>query len=261
MLGLRDELDSEMMIAIAMKAVRLADTRSWIQLQVEFDVAVRTGRGCKLQAWGLRFRDKLENYSNTSMPKRHLEQMGIALLDPQEEPAAFAEIQRISRCLHQSGRRSIGFVPADDRVGAAALAVQIALATSQLYEGFANVLDANFVCPQFATLPFFSDVQIDALGLCTVWIAERVTLSTPARLTSSLVFADIARATERAKDRYDSVFVDLTGIACWGEHHSAYDLVDGVAVIAAARKSLERDILRCSDEIPASQRLGVVLIG
>jgi len=38
-------------------------------------------------------------------------------------------------------------------------------------------------------------------------------------------------------------------------------LVDGVAVIAAARKSLERDILRCSDEIPPSQRLGVVLIG
>ena len=222
---------------------------------------VRTRRGCKLQAGGLPCRDNLENNSNTSEPQRHLEQLGIAPIDPEKEPTAFAEIQRISRCLRQSGRRSIGFVPADDRTGAAALVVQIALATSQLYEGFGNVLDANFVRPQFVNLPLFSDVHVDALGLCTVWIAERVTLSTPARPASTLVFADIARATERAKNRYDCVFVDLTGVALWGVHQSAYDLLDGIAVVAVTRKTLERDILDCSDEIPPERRLGVVLVG
>ena len=182
-------------------------------------------------------------------------------MDPVRAPNAFAEIQRISRRLRQTGRRSIGFVPADDHSGAIALAVQIALVSSQLYEGIVNVLDANFACPQFSHLPHFSSVPVDALGLRTVWIAERVTLSTPATPASTLVFADIACVTERAKSRYNCVFVDLTGVDRWGEHHSAYDLVDGVAVVAVAGKTLERDILDCSDEIPSERRLGVVLVG
>jgi hypothetical protein len=203
----------------------------------------------------------LKEYSNTSEPEKLLERLGIAPIDPMKDPIAFAEIHRISRFLRQTGRRSIGFVPADDHVGAIALAVQIALASSQHYEGVGNVLDANFVCPHFSHLPHFSDVPIDAHGLRTVWIAERVTLSTPAVPAKALVVADIARVTEWAKSRFDCVFVDLTGVARWGEHHSAYDLVDGVAVVAVARNTLERDILNCSDEIPPSRRLGVVLVG
>jgi len=216
---------------------------------------------CRLRAAGLLCGDKLEANSNTSEPKKLLERLGIAPIDPVRDPNAFAEIQGISRRLRQTGHRSIGFVPADDRTGAIAIAVQIALATSQLYEWTGNVLDANFVCPQFSHLPDLSNVPVDPLGLRTMWIAERVTLSTPATPASTLVFADIACVTERAKSRYDFVFVDLTGVARWGEHHSAYDLVDGVAVVAVARKTLERDILDCSDEIPPERRLGVVLVG
>ena len=203
----------------------------------------------------------MENNSNTSEPNTLLEGLGIAPIDPEGDPNAYAEILRISRCLRHTGHRCIGFVPADDSAGAAALAVQIALASSRLYEGFANVLDANFVYPQFGNLPTFSDVPVDALGLRTVWIAERLTLSTPGKLTSTLVFADIIRAIERAKNRYDCVFVDLTGVARWGVHHSVYDLVDGVAVVAVTRKTVERDILDCSDEIPPERRLGVILVG
>ena len=216
---------------------------------------------CRLRAAGLPYGDNLEDNSNTGEPKKLLERLGIAPIDPVRDRNAFAEIQRIARRLRQTGRRSIGFVPADDRAGAIALAVQIALASSQLYEGTGNVLDANFVCPQFSNSPHLSNVPADALGLRTVWIAERVTLSTPAAPASTLVFADIARVTERAKNRYDCVFIDLTGVARWGEHQSAYDLVDGVAVVAVARKTLERDILDCSDEIPPERRLGIVLVG
>jgi hypothetical protein len=203
----------------------------------------------------------LEDDSNTSARGSLLELLGIPPIDAASHPGAFTEIRRISRHLSQTGGRAIGFVPADDQVGAIALAVQIAVASSQLYERTCNVLDANLLRPQFAHSPHLSNVPVDSLGLRTVWIAERVTLSTPATPASLLVFSDIARATERSKSRYDHVFVDLTGFALWGEHHSAYDLVDGVAVVAVANQTLERDILVCSDDIPSERRLGVVLIG
>lgn len=192
---------------------------------------------------------------------RLLEKLGVPPIDPTRRPDAFAEIRRIACRLHRTGHRSIGFVPADDRVGAIALALQVALAMDQLHGALCSVLDLNAVRPQFARHPEFASVPADAFGFRTVWVADRVTLSTPALPSKRLVFAELEQVARRAIERYDRVFIDLTGLALWGEHLPAYQLVDGIAVIANTNKSLERDILRCADEIPPEQFLGVVLVG
>lgn len=194
-------------------------------------------------------------------PASLLEKLGVPPIDPVKRPDAFAEIRRIAYRLDRSGRKSIGFVPADDRVGAIALALQVALAMDQLHGVVCNVLDLNAARPQFAHHPEFASVSPDALGFRTVWVADRVTLSTPAPQSKRVVFAELAQVAQRAMQRYDRVLIDLTGLAYWGEQLPAYDLVDGVAVVANANRSLEADILRCVDDIPPKRCLGVILVG
>lgn len=190
-----------------------------------------------------------------------LAQLGIPPIERAQCPHAFAEIRRIAWRLRHSGHRLIGFAPADDHVGAIALAIQLALAMDQLHGVICNVLDANMARPQFTHASPVAEFPADRFGFRTFWVAERVTLSTPAGVSSLPSFASISQVALAAKQRYDYVFCDLTGLDYWGEHCAAYSLVDGVVVVARANKTLEKSILTCVDTIPLEQRLGVVLVG
>jgi hypothetical protein len=170
-------------------------------------------------------------------------------------------MRRVARNLHAQGQQAVGFLPADDDVGVCGLMIQLALLPAEIHGVMVNVLDVNFTAPLRSESPALASAVPDAFGMRTIWVAERVTLTTPALTTTKLVMRDVEGIIKRARSRFGLVYVDFTGIQLWGEQLHAYDLVDGVVAAAIANKTLERSITMSVRDVPLDRRLGVVLIG
>ena len=193
--------------------------------------------------------------------KTKLERLGVAPVSATENPAAYAELFRAARQLRSAGLKVVGLLPADDVVAVPPLALQLAVALSHVVvEGTFAVVDANTRRPALTRL--LEESEQMSRKFRTAWIAERVTVITRAASPDERLDIDAVRnVVKRDRDRYSSMLVDFSGFERYGEHPTAFDLADGVLLVARVGKSKERDLLQLQAQIPEELDLGVMLVG
>lgn len=187
--------------------------------------------------------------------------LGIPAVNPGDSPAAYAELFRAARQLRTLDRRAIALIPADDRVAVPPIAIQLALALSHASDRTVNVLDANTRHPALSQLASKLEERTQRRGFITTWIAERVTVTTPPAARPGLNLAELEETLARDRQRYGFLLIDFTGFQRLGEHIRAFQIVDGVLLVARTGRTRERDLLRCHADIPDDKNLGVLLLG
>ncbi|MCB9587383.1 MAG: hypothetical protein H6718_18425 [Polyangiaceae bacterium] len=193
--------------------------------------------------------------------KSKLESLGIPPITPGETPEAYAEFFRAARKLRTLGLKTIALIPSDDRVAIPPVAIQLALALSHAAEQTVNVLDANTRHPALSGLASKLEERTQRRGFVTTWIADRVTVTTPPSRLAGLNLVELEETLDRDRQRYGCVLIDFTGFEKLGEHVRAYQIVDGVLIVARTGKTKERDLLARHAEVPDEKALGVLLIG
>ncbi len=193
--------------------------------------------------------------------KSKLDSLGIPPISPGETPEAYAEFFRAARKLRTLGLKTIALIPADDRVAIPPVAIQLSLALSHAADQTVNVLDANTRHPALTQLASKLEERTQRRGFITTWIADRVTVTTPPGPLAGLNLVELEETLQRDRERYGFVLIDFTGFDKLGEHVRAYQIVDGVLIIARTGKTKERDLLEKHVDVPAEKNLGVLLIG
>lgn len=193
--------------------------------------------------------------------KSKLESLGIPPITPGETPEAYAEFFRAARKLRTLNLKVVALIPADDRVAIPPVALQLALALSHAADQTVNVLDANTRHPALTQLASKLEERTQRRGLITTWIAERVTVTTPPGALRGLNLVELEETLERDRRRYGFVLIDFTGFDKLGEHVRAFQIVDGVLIVARTDHTKERDLLKIHGEVPREKSLGVLLIG
>ncbi len=199
--------------------------------------------------------------STTREEADRLGEVGIHLVGD-EAPEVRAECIRIARRLLAEQVKVIGFVPADDRVGVPAMAIQIGLALVELSGATAAYVDANVRYPALAALSSVSDAGNDDSVFSTRWLMGSLALLTPVRAErAGEAVPALANLLLDGTQLFEHVLVDLTGFELLGEHASAAACMDGVVLVGRAHGTKESAILQFLSEMPESRLLGVLLIG
>ena len=193
--------------------------------------------------------------------KSKLESLGIPPITPGETPEAYAELFRAARKLRSLRLKAIALIPADDRVAIPPVAIQLALALSHAADQTVNVLDANTRHPALSQLASKLEERTQRRGFITTWIAERVTVTTPPGRLAGLNLVELEETLDRDRQRYGFVLIDFTGFEKLGEHVRAFQIVDGVLIVARTGRTKERDLLARHADVPEEKSLGVLLIG
>ena len=189
-----------------------------------------------------------------------LAQLGVDPV-PQRANARFALVQTARR-LWQTGHRVVGLLPATPAVATMGLALQLAKALSDLNAGTVAVIDAN---PQKPALAKLAPEPSASTGAAFVELRLQdspiVVTTRPRGLESPTgTLEELARVVAAQREQAVLTLLDLTGFRELGEHLDAYQLADGVVIVAHTGKTPERAVARCSREIPAAVNLGVLLI-
>lgn len=199
--------------------------------------------------------------STTREEADRLGEVGIHLVGD-EAPEVRAECIRIARRLLAEQVKVIGFVPAEDRVGIPAMAIQIGLALVELSGATAAYVDANVRYPALADLASGSDRGNEDSVFSTRWLMGSLALLTPFRAErAGEAVPALANLLLDGTQLFEHVLVDLTGFELLGEHASAAACMDGVVLVARAHGTKESKILHFLNEMPESRFLGVLLVG
>jgi hypothetical protein len=185
--------------------------------------------------------------------------LGIEPATPADDPERHAELYRVARRLRDSGRRTIGLVPVNAKKSAvAAAAIQLGLVLGDAAITIVAFVDAS---PGGPVLSSLAPTAIEAVGdFALVTLAPRLVALTP-QAEGGPRRASLERALAEAARRYDYVLVDLTGFEATGEHAWAFDLVDGVALVARGGVTREHEIVAKHAAIPPERDLGVLIVG
>ena len=101
-----------------------------------------------------------------------------------------------------------------------------------------------------------------AAPYATRWLRGDVALLVPReRATMAQGLGALTGVLASSRDLFARTLIDLTGWKRVGEHLSAFDVLDGVVVVARSGLTTEDELLRLSHEIPADRNLGVLLLG
>ncbi|MBA3398274.1 MAG: hypothetical protein H0T89_36950 [Deltaproteobacteria bacterium] len=187
--------------------------------------------------------------------------LGIAIGDDRsgELKAACA---RIARRIHGDKLRVVGFVPGDDRVAVPPLIIQLGLALCDLTGATVAVVDANVRYPGLTAVARGKQTDHDDSVFSTRWLRGSLALLSPPRVEQAgEVVPQLARVLIEGSDLFAHVLVDLTGFELLGEHGSAAACMDGVALVARAHKTHERELVGLAQLMPQGRFLGVVLVG
>ncbi len=189
-----------------------------------------------------------------------LEKLGLALVDPEDSPRAYAELLRMARRVRESHRRAVGLLPASPPVAVPAVAIQLAAVMADVCAGPIAFVDANTRWPALAAVAPHGDPQAD--GSARVTLCRGVVAFTRPPSQDDRIDVDWLQDTldERAHG-FAHVLVDLTGFASMGEHARAFDMLDGVLVVARAGVSREGDLLALQAQVPRARMMGVLLSG
>jgi hypothetical protein len=208
---------------------------------------------------------------------------------PDAQPEIHAECVRVGQRPHAEGRFAIGLLPADERVGVTALALHMGWALARLSRRRVGLVDANVRYPAFPLERRRRPASLEAvtkppLGMlegaetgpdtergqraraaASVFaereIDEWLTLLSPRGVgEAGAGVPQLELLVQQYREAFAHLVVDLTGFQRLGDHLNAIALIDGVVVVARARCSRERDLLRLRDELPSEANLGVILL-
>ena len=173
---------------------------------------------------------------------------------------AYAAVVRIARKLVSTDSRVIGLAPADDRVAVPPVAVRLAFGLTALGVAPVSVIDANTRFPAFAEL--VPPHAHNEGNYFRVVIDKNLWLLTPAlEVRQGQEIPSLKAVLDTCLLEASMLLVDLTGYRQLGEHLKAYDLMDGILMLAASGRTREGAIKRSSDEVPQARQLGVLLVG
>lgn len=193
--------------------------------------------------------------TNADVPS--LEQIGLKLVDPDASPEVYAELLRVARRIRESHRRTIGLLPASPRVAVPAVAIQLAAVLADVCIGDIAFVDANTRWPALAALaPQAAQPQPVRVQLCDHVVAFSRS-GTDGRIDTEW----LERTLRVDAGSFVHALVDLTGFPAMGEHAHAFDIVDGVLIVARAGLTREAELLARDAEVPRSRKLGVLLSG
>jgi hypothetical protein len=195
--------------------------------------------------------------------EERLASLGIHIADDEQDPGVRAECARIARSIIARGVRVIGLVPVKPTVAVPPVAVQLGLAMCDLSGAPCAVVDANVHLPALSRIveenPQRED---DEAFFATRWLHGSLALLTPPHAKEAGAgLPELARLLTHGRELFAHMLCDLTGFDGLGEHLGAMDLVEGVLLVAPAGKIREKDLLRWTREVPATRRLGVLLLG
>jgi hypothetical protein len=188
-----------------------------------------------------------------------LSSFGIRPLSAADGDVHFA-VLRMARQLAMTERKVIGLLPATPQVGVAGLGVQLALAMVQLNLAPIAWVDAHPKLPAYTGL-VAEDLR-NSEGFVSLMAADGLVISTratPVRRNGS-GNETLQQVLLSHRQRFKHVLLDLTGFRELGEHLWAFDLVDGVLLVAQVGKTAEWSVEQCHREIPPAASLGVLLV-
>jgi len=187
--------------------------------------------------------------------------LGIAIGDDRSGELR-AACARVARRIHNDKLRVIGFVPSNDKVAVPPLIIQLGLALCDLTGATIAVVDANVRYPGLPTLARGEDTDSEASVFSTRWLhGSLALLSAPKVEHPGEVVPQLARVLLEGSELFAHVLVDLTGFELLGEHGSAAACMDGVALVAAAHKTQEQELLALASLMPPGRFLGILLVG
>jgi hypothetical protein len=190
-----------------------------------------------------------------------LAELGIAT-GAQRSGELRAACTKIGRRIHGDKIRVVGFVPGDDRVAVPPLLIQLGLALCDLTGATIAVVDANVRYPGLAKLNRGRTADHDESVFSTRWLRGSLALLSPPRVErAGEVVPQLARVLIDGADLFAHVLVDLTGFELLGEHGSAAACMDGVALVARAHHTHEKNLLELARQMPEGRFLGVMLVG
>ena len=154
----------------------------------------------------------------------------------------------------------MGLLPATDRVAATGLALQLARALRDLGITPVAVLDAHPERPALSRL--IPDAASQPAGFLELSLGEGIVITTRAQPVTGQDASplELARVVNEHRERYRLTLLDLAGFREFGQHLDAFDLVDGVLIVAHAGKTQERAVILAERELPERVNLGVLLI-
>jgi len=196
-----------------------------------------------------------------SQRQQRLASIGIEPIEPDRDPGAYAEMYRLARQIRSSRDRVLGFVPADQASPVTSLAVQLTMALADATSDKVALFDANIHDSDLKEMHAPDDAEVD--GFATCWLDERaaVIVSVIQSPIGGRSMPKIEAAIARARARFGWVLVDFSRLEALGEHRRAYDLVEGVILVARAGKTRDKVLVRRQREIPPERDLGVLLVG
>lgn len=197
----------------------------------------------------------------SSSRQQRLAPIGIEPIEPDRDPATYAEVYRLARQIRASDDHVLGFVPADDATPVTPLAVQLTLALSDATSEKVALFDANVHGSRLKGVHQPDDPELD--GFATCWLDDRtaILVSVIESPIGGRCMPKIEAAIARARARFRWVLVDFSGMETLGEHRRAYDLVEGIVLVARAGKTRDKALVRRQREIPPERDLGVLLVG
>ncbi|WP_152629824.1 hypothetical protein [Haliangium ochraceum] len=205
-----------------------------------------------------------------------LRQIGIHIIDDEEDPMVRAECIRIARRLHLSRNKVIGFIPATDEVAVPPVIIQLGIALTELTLGTIAVVDANVRWPGLSGMvsaggqsEASSESGDEGGGLLdadtlfhTKWLRGSLALLTPPHAEQAgEAVPQLARLLLSGTDLFEHILVDLTGFDLLGEHASAAACMDTTVLVGRAHQSREHQLLTMEKAMPRNRFMGVLLVG
>jgi hypothetical protein len=178
------------------------------------------------------------------------------VLDASPPPFEVSSATRLAQQLLQSGHRSIALLPASKGLPVNAVARELAMQLAQLSAHTVALVEASPTASVGPRRPGASFNPLDA-----VWLAPNVALIRPegADEPGTGVVA-LGRVIEHALTQRARVLVDVSGLSLFADRLRACSLVDGVCVVAQARKTSEHELELLGRELGV-RNLGVIVIG
>jgi hypothetical protein len=183
---------------------------------------------------------------------------GILADDEDGRPELRAESARLVRRMRERLVHSIGLFPADDAVAVPAVALELGRALADLSEGAIAVVDAHGSWPCARSL--VAGAAPDGTLLVTSRLDDNLALLTP-RMFDVGAMLQLRSVVVELAATFTHLVVDLTGFDHMGEHPAAFDLLDGVVVVARGGQTKARQVRRWLREVPDGRSLGVLLTG
>ncbi len=195
------------------------------------------------------------------MPGVHerLRAAGIELAANEDQPALRAECARLARRMRERLVHRIGLLPAADDVGVPSIAIELGRALADKSASSVGVVDAHgsWACARGLT----GDAPPDGTLMATSWVTDNLAVLTPRIFDAGAMLGQLHSAVVENAVGFSDLVVDLTGFDHLGDQLAAFDLLEGIALVARSGRTTTRQIQRGLRDIPEWSCLGVLLTG